>query len=86
MKILVARSASEIESAFTKLAAAAEIGCDTETSSLSVRHGKLFSVQFSDGDYNVLVPISEGISLGQLGESLENPNITKIFHNVKFDL
>jgi ribonuclease D len=86
VKILVARSASEIESAFIKLAAAAEIGCDTETSSLSFRHGKLFSVQFSDGDFNVLVPISEGVALGKLAGILENPSITKIFHNAKFDL
>jgi ribonuclease D len=86
VKILVARSASEIETAFIKLATAAEIGCDTETSSLSVRHGKLFSVQFSDGDFNVLVPISEGVALGKLAGILENPSITKIFHNAKFDL
>ena len=86
MKILVARSANEIETAFTKLSAAAEIGCDTETSSLSARYGKLFSVQFSDGDFNVLVPISEGVALGRLALVLENPSIMKIFHNAKFDL
>ncbi|MGC2238652.1 MAG: hypothetical protein WA584_21035 [Pyrinomonadaceae bacterium] len=86
MKILVARSASEIETAYEKLSSTAVLGCDTETSSLSARHGKLFSVQFSDGDFNVLVPISEGIALGQLAAILENPNVVKIFHNAKFDL
>ncbi|HLM01872.1 MAG TPA: hypothetical protein VK400_12515 [Pyrinomonadaceae bacterium] len=86
MKILVARSANEIETAFAELSRATEIGCDTETSSLSVRHGKLFSVQFSDGDFNVLVPISEGVALGKLALILENPSITKIFHNARFDL
>jgi DNA polymerase-1 len=86
VKILVARTAGDIESAFAKLSAATEIGCDTETSSLSARHGRLFSVQFSDGDFNVLVPISEGAALGRLAEILENPAITKIFHNAKFDL
>jgi DNA polymerase-1 len=86
VKILVARTANEIEAAFTKLSAAAEIGCDTETSALSARYGKLFSVQFSDGDFNVLVPISEGAALGKLARVLENPSITKIFHNAKFDL
>ncbi|HEX8287816.1 MAG TPA: hypothetical protein VF556_07475 [Pyrinomonadaceae bacterium] len=86
MKIFVARSAQDIETAYERLSVSAEIGCDTETSSLSVRNGKLFSVQFSDGAYNVLVPISEGVSIGRLGEILDNPNITKIFHNAKFDL
>ena len=86
MKILVARTLSEIETAYEKLSASAVLGCDTETSSLSARYGKLFSVQFSDGDFNVLVPISEGVALGRLALVLENPNITKIFHNAKFDL
>lgn len=86
MKILVARTSSEIETAYQKLSASAVLGCDTETSSLSARHGKLFSVQFSDGDFNALVPISEGVALGRLASILENPQITKIFHNAKFDL
>ncbi len=86
MNILVARSAQEIEFAYEKLVGAKVLGCDTETSSLSARHGKLFSIQFSDGDFNVLVPMSEGVALGKLEEILANPNITKIFHNAKFDL
>ena len=86
MKLLVARSTTEIETAYEKLSAAKVLGCDTETSSLSARHGKIFSVQFSDGDFSVLVPVSEGIALGKLTAILENPNITKIFHNAKFDL
>ena len=86
MKILVARTTFEIETAYEKLSAAKVLGCDTETSSLSARHGKIFSVQFSDGDFSVLVPTSEGIALGRLAAILENSNITKIFHNAKFDL
>jgi DNA polymerase-1 len=86
VKILVARSAREIDYAFEKLSGAASVGCDTETSSLSVRHGRLFSVQFSDGDFNVLVPVSEGVALGRLAAILDNPAQTKIFHNAKFDL
>ncbi len=86
MEILIARSANDIETAFTKLSAAAVLGCDTETSSLSARHGKIFSVQFSDGVFNVLVPLSEGAALGKLEEILSNPNVVKIFHNAKFDL
>jgi len=86
VKILVARSAHDIETAYKRFSGKTEIGCDTETSSLSPRNGRLFSVQFSDGDYNVLVPISEGVAPGKLSLILENPDITKIFHNAKFDL
>lgn len=86
MKVLVARSHLAIEAAYETLSKAEVLGCDTETSSLSARHGKLFSIQFSDGDFNVLVPLSENVSAGKLAALLENPNIVKIFHNAKFDL
>lgn len=86
MNILVARTNADIEFAYQKFANAVEIGCDTETSSLSPRHGKLFSVQFSDGDFSCLLPISERVQLGKLAEILENKAITKVFHNAKFDL
>ncbi len=86
MDILVARTDAEMENAFTKLSTAKILGCDTETSGLSPRFGKLFSVQFSDGEFNVLIPISEGIQLGKLAGILTDPAIIKIFHNAKFDL
>lgn len=86
MNILVARTTDEIDHAFEKLSQAQFIGCDTETSSLSARTGKLFSIQFSDGDFNVLIPISERVKIGKLGSILSDPNVTKIFHNAKFDL
>lgn len=86
MNILVARSPNDIETAFQKLVNSRVLGCDTETSSLSARKGKLFSVQFSDGEFNVLIPLSEGVSLGRLEEILANPQIVKVFHNAKFDL
>jgi len=86
VNILVARTKQEIETAYEKLSQAKTLGCDTETSSLSPRSGRLFSVQFSDGDFNVLIPLSEGVSLGKLEQVLTNPNITKIFHNARFDL
>jgi len=82
----VARRADEIEFAYEKLSASVVLGCDTETNSLSARGGRIFSVQFSDGDFSVLIPTSEGIALGKLAAVLENPAITKIFHNAKFDL
>lgn len=82
----MARSHLAIEAAYEKLSAAAVLGCDTETSGLSARRGRLFSVQFSDGDFNVLVPLSENVSMGRLAALLENPNVVKIFHNAKFDL
>lgn len=86
MEILVARTKLEIEFAFDKLCGAGELGCDTETSGLDPKTGKLFSIQFSDGEFNVLIPLSEGIEMGPLVEILKNQNITKIFHNAKFDI
>lgn len=86
MNILVARTEDEIDSAFEHLNSSSVLGCDTETSGLSSKYGKLYSVQFSDSEFNVLVPISEGVSLGKLAGILEDPNIIKIFHNAKFDL
>ncbi|HZH33305.1 MAG TPA: hypothetical protein VEX64_00560 [Pyrinomonadaceae bacterium] len=86
MEILVARSAEEIEFACEKLSASHELGCDTETSGLNARRGRLLSVQFSDGDFSVLVPISEGVALGKLARLLESSIHLKIFHNARFDL
>ncbi|MEP6945422.1 MAG: hypothetical protein ABJA02_05850 [Acidobacteriota bacterium] len=86
MDILVARTDTEIEQAFATLSLATVLGCDTETSGLSARYGRLFSVQFSDGLFNVLIPVSEGVGLGRLTDILTDVNITKIFHNAKFDL
>lgn len=86
MEILVARTQEEIEYAYERLRNATEIGCDTETSGLSPEKSRLFSVQFSDGEFNVLVPISEKVSLGKLSQILVNPQITTIFHNAKFDV
>jgi DNA polymerase-1 len=86
MNVLVTRTTVEIDTAFEALSRASAIGCDTETSGLSARYGRLFSVQFSDGEFNALVPISEGVQLGRLARILENPRIVKIFHNAKFDL
>lgn len=86
MEILVARTEKEQERAGEILASASVLGCDTETSSLSAQSGRLFSVQFSDGRFSVLVPVSEGIGLGPLRALLSNPRITKVFHNARFDL
>jgi len=84
--ILVARTGDDIQTAFERLTTAACLGCDTETSGFGARQGKLFSVQFSDGEFNVLIPISEGLRLGRLAEILSDAAIVKIFHNAKFDL
>ena len=86
MNILVARTHQDIDLAYDRLSSAKALGCDTETSGLSAKYGKLFSIQFSDGDFNVLVPISEQVSIGRLAEILESDRIVKIFHNAKFDL
>lgn len=86
MQILLTRTDEELERAFGQLSAAAALGCDTETSGFNSRSGKLFSIQFSDGDLNVLVPLSEGVAMGPLASLLEDQRIIKIFHNAKFDL
>lgn len=86
MEVFVARTKVEIERAFEHLSAAEALGCDTETSGLSAKHGRLFSVQFSDGKFNVLVPVSEGVGLGNLARILTNEKVIKIFHNAKFDM
>ncbi len=86
MDILVARTEDQIEMAFERLSKAAQLGCDTETSGFSARAGELFSVQFSDGEFNVLVPVSEGVQLGPFAGILTDAAIIKIFHNAKFDL
>lgn len=84
--ILVARTQDEKQTAFDKLSGASVLGCDTETSGLGARTGRLFSVQFSDGEFNVLVPVSEGVELGLFADILTDPTIVKIFHNARFDL
>ena len=86
MEILIARTSAEIQLAFERLSNADALGCDTETSGFNSRSGKLFSIQFSDGAFNVLLPISEGVAVGRFADLLDNPDIVKIFHNAKFDL
>lgn len=86
MEVLITRTEAEFETAYERLVKADVLGCDTETSSLSPKYGKLYSIQFSDGEFNVLVPLSEGIAMAQCADLLANPAITKVFHNAKFDL
>jgi ribonuclease D len=86
MHTSITRTTVEINAAYEKLSQAKILGCDTETSGLDPRRSRLFSVQFSDGDFNVLVPVSENVPLGRLAEILENGSIVKIFHNARFDL
>jgi ribonuclease D len=84
---LVARTADELAYAYRVLSASAELGCDTETAGFSSRQCKLLSVQMSNGKFSVLVPLSEGVTLGpQLASLLASPDYLKIFHNAKFDL
>lgn len=86
MEIIVARTVEDIESACARLSTAVCLGCDTETSGLSAKYGELYSVQFSDGNFSVLVPVSEGVELGPFTSILLSPSIVKVFHNAKFDL
>lgn len=86
MEVFITRTEDEFATAFERLRRSSVLGCDTETSGLSPKYGKLYSIQFSDGDFNVLVPLSEGIEMGQFVDLLADPAITKVFHNAKFDL
>lgn len=86
VNILVARTAQDVDLAFARLSSATALGCDTETSSLDPKYGRIFSIQFSDGDFNVLVPLSEGTPLGKFIDILADPGLIKIFHNARFDL
>ncbi|HMQ03248.1 MAG TPA: hypothetical protein PKD26_04975 [Pyrinomonadaceae bacterium] len=86
MDVFITRTETDLETAYERMHAASVLGCDTETSGLDPRTGKLYSVQFSNGEFNVLVPISEGVKLGPLADILSNARSTKIFHNARFDL
>jgi DNA polymerase I len=86
VEILIARSDDDITVAYERLSHAEVIGCDTETSGLSAKYGKILSVQFSDGEFNVLVPVSEKVALGRLADIFLDDRVVKIFHNAKFDL
>jgi DNA polymerase I len=86
VEVFVARTAEEIEYAAERLCRADALGCDTETSGLSAKYGKLFSIQFSDSEFNLLVPLSEGVQLGRFADVLADEQVIKIFHNAKFDL
>lgn len=86
VEILIARTEADIIEAYDRLRRAVVLGCDTETSGLSSKYGRLFSIQFSDGDFCVLLPISEGVKPGLLASILTGENVIKIFHNAKFDL
>jgi ribonuclease D len=86
METLILRERGDFEAAFERLSLAEMLGCDTETSGLDASNGRLFSIQFSDGDFSVLIPVSEGIEPGPFTEILRNDSIVKIFHNARFDL
>lgn len=86
MENIVARTAEEIGVAFAHLSRAAALGCDTETSGLDPRRGRLYSIQFSDGELGVLIPLSEGVEMDKFADLLEDDGVVKIFHNARFDL
>ena len=86
MDVFVASTADEMQYAAERLGGADALGCDTETSGLSAKFGKLFSIQFSDGEFNLLIPLSEGVEMGPFADLLADDRVVKIFHNAKFDL
>lgn len=86
MEILIARTDEQIDEAWDRLSLSRAVGCDTETTGFSVRTDRIVSVQFSDGDFSCLVPLSEGVRLGRLEALLADSNVVKVLHNARFDL
>lgn len=86
MEVTVVRSERDASRAVEILSEATVLGCDTETSGLHPSSGKMLSIQFSDGNYHALVPVSEGISPAPFQTLFDQARITKVFHNAKFDL
>jgi DNA polymerase I len=86
MDVWISRTVDEIDEACNRLRGAAALGCDTETSGFNSRVGKLYSIQFSDGVFNALVPLSEGVEMGRFGDLLADERVVKIFHNARFDM
>ena len=83
---IIVKTERDADVAFEGLKGVKVIGCDTETSSLTSKTGRLYSIQLSDGELQILVPISEGANLFRLAELLNDGNVVKVFHNAKFDL
>lgn len=86
MQRIIVRNQIDAGVAYEILRNSMVIGCDTETSSLNPKTGRLHSIQFSTGEVDVLVPISEGVRPDALVGLLTDDAITKVFHNAKFDL
>lgn len=86
MNIVVARTEKDIARSIELVRGSAVLGCDTETSGLHPSKGRLLSIQFSDGESSVLVPISEGTEPGAFADVLADPAVKKVFHNARFDL
>lgn len=86
MEVVVVRSERDAGEAIEALSGSFVLGCDTETTGLHPSKGKLLSIQFSDGEKHVLVPVSEGISAEPFRELLAEESVVKVFHNARFDL
>lgn len=86
MSRIIVRNERDAEMGFNLIQSATVVGCDTETSSLDSRTGRLYSIQFSDGETDILIPISEGSKIYGFKDILKNPSVVKVFHNAKFDL
>jgi len=86
MHVSIVRTSQEAETAYEMLSAAKAIGCDTETTGFEPSSGRLLSIQFSDGNFHALVPVSEGAEPGPLAKLLAGGTPVKVFHNARFDL
>lgn len=62
------------------------IGVDSETGGFIPQKHPLWSIQFSNYEYSVVVPFNHLKTIGPLQKLLLDKDIIKVFHNGKFDL
>lgn len=75
-----------LQAAFDALRESPVIGIDTETGGFVPQKYPMWSVQFSNGEYSVLVPYNLLGTLGPLEQILTSDKWLKVAHNAKFDL
>ena len=85
-EIIFVDSVDKDRQAFHQFKEAKVLGIDTETSGLSFKYDRLWSIQVSDGNVAALYPVNgESKYFPFLAQLLQNPAILKAAHNMSFD-